>query len=392
MYRCDSGSFPLTDPRRAAISRNEWQLDPDFTFLNHGSYGATPRVVIAEQDRWRERVERHPTGFMTYELPTALRQAASQLAAFVGCDGQDLAFVENATVGCNTVLNSLRLTTGDEILVTDHGYAAVGNAAEHVAKKAGARIVVAEIPFPVTGTDQIVEAVASRLGSRTRIVILDHVTSPTAVILPIQELISLCRRAGASVLIDGAHGPGMLTIDIPSIGADWYVGNCHKWLMAPKASGFLWTDRKRQQEIHPLTISHGYGLGYNAEFDWTGTRDPSAWLSVPAAIDFHMRMGGASLRERNIRLACEAASRLAGLWKTELGSPDELTGSMATVRLPLAGPATIERANALRAWLFEAHRIDVAITAFAGHLWARISAQAYNDLADYQRLADVFQA
>ena len=378
--------------QQVGIPRDEWRLDPDFTFLNHGSYGATPRTVSAEQDRWRERMEQHPTGFMTYELPTALRAAAAHLADFVGCNGVDLVFVENATVGCNTVLNSLSLSMGDEILVTDHCYAAVRKAAEHVAKKTGARIVEAEVSFPITASNQIVDAVTSKLGPRTRIVILDHITSPTAVVFPIRELSSRCHRAGASVLIDGAHGPGMLLLDISSMEVDWYVGNCHKWLMAPKGSAFLWTDPKGQAEIHPLTISHGYKLGYTAEFDWIGTRDPSAWLSVPAAINFHLRLGGATLRDRNIKLACEAARRLAHDWKTQRGAPDELTGSMATVRLPLSGAATIERAIELRAWLFETHKIELAITPFAGSLWARISAQAYNELADYRRLSEVFQS
>jgi isopenicillin-N epimerase len=373
------------------IPRSEWLLDPAFSFLNHGSYGATPRTVLAEQTRWRDRMELHPTGFMTYELPAALRQAAAHLASFVGCDAIDLVFVENATIGCNAVLNSLALSVGDEILVTDHGYAAVRNAADHVAKRAGARIVEAKVPFPATDSKQIVDAVASHIGPRTRLAILDHITSPTAVSFPVRELASRCKSAGVSVLIDGAHAPGMLPLEISSIGADWYVGNCHKWLMAPKGSGFLWTDPRRQSETHPVTVSHGYGSGYTAEFDWTGTRDPSAWLSVPAAIEFHRRLGGPSLSERNIKLACEAATQLAFCWKTERGSSDALTGSMATVRLPLDGKATMERALELRAWLFETHRIELPVIPFGASLWARISAQAYNEAADYQRLADVFQ-
>ena len=186
----------MTFLQRAGIARNEWQLDPEFTFLNHGSYGATPRTVTAEQDRWRERMERHPTGFMTYELPKALREAARHLATFVGCNAMDLAFVENATAGCNAVLNSFDFSAADEILVTNHGYAAVRNAATHVARKTGARVVEAKIPFPTSGSKQIVDAVASHLSSRTRIVILNHITSPTAVIFPIGELAALCRRAG----------------------------------------------------------------------------------------------------------------------------------------------------------------------------------------------------
>jgi isopenicillin-N epimerase len=299
--------------------------------------------------------------------------------------------IENATVGCNTVLSSLIFSADDEILLTDHGYPAIRNAAEHTALRVGARVVEVSVPFPVSDPSQIIEAVASKLGPRTRLVILDHVTSPTAIIFPVRELSSLCRAAGARVLIDGAHGPGMLSLDIPSIGADWYVGNCHKWLMAPKGSAFLWVNPARQVDLHPLVISHGYGRGFAAEFDWTGTRDPTAWLAVPAAIDFHNQIGGPSLRERNAQLARESATLLATHWKTERGSADLLTGSMAAVRLPLRGVASPERAQELRAQLFEVQRIEVAITAFARSLWTRISAQAYNEPADYERLAQAFQ-
>jgi isopenicillin-N epimerase len=369
------------------VSRNEWLLDPEVTFLNHGSYGALPRIVFAEQDRWRRRMESHPTGFMTYELPQAIREVTSRLAAFVGGQGKDFALIENATVGCNTVLSSLIFSAGDEILLTDHGYPAVRKAVEYTALRAGARVVEVSVPFPVSDPSQVIEAVASKLGSRTRLVILDHVTSPTAIIFPVRELTTLCRAAGACVLIDGAHGPGMLSLDIPSIGADWYVGNCHKWLMAPKGSAFLWAKPARQVDLHPLVISHGYGRGFAAEFDWTGTRDPTAWLAVPAAIDFHNQIGGPSLRDRNAKLARESATLLASHWKTERGSADLVTGSMAAVRLPLRGVATPERAEKLRVQLFEVHRIEVAITAFADSVWARISAQAYNEPADYERLA-----
>ncbi|WP_456843689.1 aminotransferase class V-fold PLP-dependent enzyme [Bradyrhizobium sp. USDA 4510] len=191
------------------------------------------------------------------------------------------------------------------------------------------------------------------MSPRTRLVILDHVSSPTATVFPVRELTALCREAGAKVLIDGAHAPGMLSLDIPSIGADWYVGNCHKWLMAPKGSGFLWASPANQAETHPLVISHGYGQGLAAEFDWTGTRDPTAWLTMPAAIDYHLRIGGQLLRERNIQLARQAANLLAKHWNTERGSDDALTGSMSTVRLPLAGEATDGRALVIRGALRE---------------------------------------
>ena len=380
----------LTTPLCTDVSRDEWLLDPAVAFLNHGSFGATPRAVLAEQERWRGLVERHPTHFMSEELPPALRAAAARLAAFVDARADDLVFVENATAGCNAVLRSLRFAPGDEILVTDHGYPAVRKAAEYVAARAGARVVEATVPFPLHDAKQAVAAVSSQLSSRTRLAIVDHIASSTAVVFPVGELTALCRAAGVPVLIDGAHAPGMLSLDVPSIGADWYTGNCHKWLMAPKGSAFLWVAPHRQADTHPLVISHGYGQSFTAEFDWVGTRDPSAWLSVPAAIDFHERLGGTQLRERNAALAREQATLLARTWKTARGAPDALTGSMATVRLPLTEPATAERALELRRKLFDEHRVEALVTAFADALWVRISAHAYNRPADYARLAACF--
>ena len=379
----------LSDLSRPFVPRSEWILDPDVTFLNHGSFGAVPLNLTAEQQRLREQMERNPTKFLTFELPIALRVAAERLAAFVGGVGTDYAFVENATVGCNTILASIPLSPGDEILVTDHCYPAVLKAAEYVASRTGAKVAEAKVPFPLVDKADIVTAIESRLGSSTRLVILDHVTSPTAIVFPARELTNLCHEAGASVLIDGAHAPGMLSLDVPSIGADYYVGNCHKWLMAPRGSGFLWASPARQAELHPLVISHGFGQGFTAEFDWIGTRDPTAWLTVPVAIDLHMEMGGQFLRERNTLLAQEAARELAARWNTDRGASDILTGSMATVRLPLNDEATPGRAVALRASLLRDHRIDVVIVAFSGSLWARVSAQAYNTLADYRHLGHV---
>jgi isopenicillin-N epimerase len=368
--------------------RSDWLLDPAVTFLNHGSFGAAPRAVLAEQARWRERMERQPTAFMSFELPAALRAAAEKLAAFVGAAAGDLVFVENATAGCNAVLNSLPLGASDEILLTDHGYPAVRKAAMHVAARTGARLIEATIPFPLHTRSEILAALAARLTSRTRLVIIDHVTSPTAAIMPVGELVALARAAGARVLVDGAHAPGMLSLDVSAVGADWYVGNCHKWLMAPKGSAFLWASRSAQAGLHPPVISHGYGEGFRAEFDWVGTRDPTAWLAVPAAIDHHAVLGGAGLRERNAGLARMAATLLADAWRTERGTPDALTGAMAAVRLPVREDATQEAALRYRKRLFESKRIEVAVMAFAGALWARVSAQAYNEPADYRRLAE----
>jgi isopenicillin-N epimerase len=373
---------------RPLLPRWEWVLDPNITFLNHGSFGGVPRALLSAQRRLQQRMERNPTKFLLYELGSVLRGAATRLADFVGGSGMDYVFVENATAGCNTVLGSVGFSPGDEILITDHCYPAVHNAAEFIASRTGAKVIEAKVPFPLMDSAEIVAAVEKRLGSRTRLVILDHVTSPTAVVFPVHELTSLCHKAGAKVLIDGAHAPGMLSLNVPSIDADWYVGNCHKWLMAPKGSGFLWMSPVRRNEIHPLVISHYYKKGVVDEFDWVGTRDPTPWLCVPAAIELHQRMGGPGLRERNAILARKAAVLLARAWKTAQGSASDLIGSMATVQLPIREVSNSHHAHSLRTLLLTKYRIDVAITAFNGILWARISAHAYNSFEDYERLAD----
>ena len=218
--------------------RGEWPLDPGYVTVNHGSFGATPRAVLAAQDGWRRRMEAQPSRFMHRELPGALRAAADALAAFMGGTGDNLAFVENATAGCNAVLRSLALAPGDEIVVLSHVYGAVGNTVRYVTERAGARLVQAVLPFPRGDADDIVDAVAACLTPRTRLAVLDHITSKSALVLPIKRMVAACHAAGVPVLVDGAHAPGQVALDLPDIDADWYAGNCHKWLMAPKGCGF----------------------------------------------------------------------------------------------------------------------------------------------------------
>ena len=285
-----------TTPRLGKAVRDEWLLDWRWLHVNHGSFGAAPRAVLEVQQEWRRRMEAEPNGFFFQVLPEALRSAAESLGAFIGADGRDIAFVENATTGCNAVLRSLRLTAGDEVLVLSHGYPAVRNAARHIAERAEARVIEAEVPFPRPQPAAIIAGVGAALTRRTRIAVIDHITSPSALVLPLGEIVALCHSAGVPVLVDGAHAPGQIPLDLRAIGADWYVGNCHKWLCAPKGCGFLWAAPERQADLHPVTISHGYGKGFLAEFDWTGTADRSAVLCVAAAIDFHQRLGGRAAR------------------------------------------------------------------------------------------------
>lgn len=380
----------------SASLRDAFLLEPGIAYLNHGSYGATPRVVLAAAERWRQRLEAQPCRFMGSELAPALRKAAARLAAFLGAAGEDLVFVENATAGANAVLRALDFKPGDELLTTTHVYGAVRKTLQYVAARTGAVLVEAKLPFPVADEDEIVAAVTQRFTARTRILVLDHVTSPTALILPIQRLIAAAKAQGIVVLIDGAHAPGMLALDIPALGADFYVGNCHKWLFAAKGCGFLWVAPAMQKAIHPLVISHGYGNGFLAEFDWVGTRDPSNWLAVETALDFVETIGADSLRQRNHALMRAAATMLSGQWGTPIGAPFALLGSMATIGLPARGrfaalPPTLDSAAKIRGHLWGEHRIEVPIVAFADRLWARISAQIYNEPADYSRLGDALR-
>ncbi len=373
----------MTVPALGQAIRHAWRLDPDFVTVNHGSFGATPVRVREEQDAWRARIEAQPTRFMATVMPDALRAAAARLAEFLGARAEDIAFVDNATGGCNAVLRSLTLHPGDEVVVLDHGYGAVRNTVRYVAERSGARMTEAIIPFPGVTEDGLLASVTAALGPRTRLVVVDHITSASALVLPLERIVAACHSAGVPVLIDGAHGPGHVDLDLGHLGADWYTGNCHKWLCAPKGCAFLWTAPAWQLATHPTTFSHGYGKGYLEEFDWTGTRDPSAFLAIGAAIDFHQEFGGASLRQRNIDLAAEAAALLSRRLNTE--TIDGGGCAMRLVRLPI-GPGS--EARTVRARLLQAGT-DAPVHAIGGGLWLRLSVFAYNEPEDYARLADI---
>jgi isopenicillin-N epimerase len=371
-----------------AACRHAWLLDPEWLTVNHGSFGATPRAVLAVQEQWRQRMERQPSFFMRGILPDALRDAAATLGGLIGAAGHDIAFLENATTGCNAVLRSVTLQAGDEVLVLSQVYGAVRNAVRHVTAQSGARLVEAVVPFPDTTEPGVLDALSAALSPRTRLAVLDHITSATALVLPIARMVAACHGVGVPVLVDGAHGPGQVPLDMATIGADWYTGNCHKWLCAPKGAAFLWAAPHRQAGLHPVTISHGYEQGFLDEFDWTGTRDPSAFLAVPEAIAFHRRLGGTDLMARNRALAAEAARLLARRLNTEAGPGGALAGAMGLVRLPLGGEATQDRARRLRGRMLDA-RCDVPLHAVGNGIWLRLSAHAYNELSDYEKLADI---
>jgi isopenicillin-N epimerase len=362
-------------------------LDEAVAFLNHGSFGATPRAVLAAQERWRTTMERQPVHFMGRLLPSALDAARGALAGFVGADPADLVFGENASAGVNSVLRSLAFGPDDEILVTALGYPAVLNAARYIAERSGARLVTVSLDLPIDDPDAIRAAIGAALSAQTRLAILDHVTSASACVMPLAALIEDCHRAGVPVLVDGAHAPGMLPLDLENLGADWYTGNCHKWLFAPKGAAFLHARRDRRDGLHPLVISHGLNKGLHAEFDWPGTRDFTAWLAIPDAVAFHREHESDAIYDHNRGLAHDMAAELAAQWGTEIAVDPALLGSMATVRLPIGGPATPERASALHDRLIDRYRVEIPVWALGDALWARLSAQIYNEPEDYRRLA-----
>jgi isopenicillin-N epimerase len=375
-------------PELGHAIRHEWALDWSKLTVNHGAFGATPKRVLTAQDIWRSRMEAQPSIFMRLTLPTALRASAAALGEFIGAEAQDIAFLDNATTGCNAVLRSLPFAPGDEIVVLSETYGAVANTARYVSERTGARIIEVDLPFPTTEVATLTGRIGAALTSRTKLVIVDHVTSPSALVLPIADIIRDCHAANVPVLVDGAHGPAQVDVDLTALDADWYVGNCHKWLMAPKGCAFLWARRDRQEGLHPVTISHGYGSGFLGEFDWTGTRDPSAWLAIDTAIAFHNELGGSSLRARNAALVSQGAEHLADRLGTVVGGP-RLGAAMAMVQLPIGGPYTKSRAVELRGRLLEEFGTDAPLMAHPAGMWMRISAHAYNTLNDYEKLADI---
>jgi isopenicillin-N epimerase len=390
---------------------SHWTLEPGLTFLNHGSFGATPRSVLGAQQAWRDELEAQPVRFMVERHEAELDAARAALAAFIGADADDLAFIPNATSGVNTVLRSLRFAPDDELLTIDHAYNAVRNAMDYVAARDGAHVTVVAVPFPLAHASDIINRVMAGVTPRTRLAVLDHVTSATALVLPIRDLVAELSARGVETLVDGAHAPGMLDLDLGDLGAGYYTGNLHKWVSAPKGAAFVWVRRDLQSAIRPLVISHGANSPrtdrsrFRLEFDWLGTSDPSAILSVPAALEFGaglLRGGWPALRERNHRLALEARDLLCAATEQPAPAPDGMIGSMASVPLawqeqPMGVQGVDLYADPVHEALLRAG-FEVMVTPWPQRptrRWRRlirVSCAAYNDRADMERLAEQLPA
>lgn len=364
-------------------------LDRSYTFLNHGSFGSTPLEILALQDRLRREIEARPIEMLARRLGPLLRAAAHEVARFVGTDGQRLGFVTNATEGINAVLRSMRWEAGDEVVVIDHVYNAMRQSIRRLGDESG--VVLREIPVavPVDSPRRFVEAVERALTARTRLVLIDHVTSPTALVVPAAEIVRLARARGIRTIVDGAHAPGSIELAIDAIGADAYAANLHKWCCAPKGSGILVTSPERSAQQHPLATSHDYGKGFATEFDWQGTRDPTAWLASPAAIAFFERFGWPMVRTRNHALATWAQRELCRAWNVEPLSPldGSMLASMATVRIPERVRARFSTVPEFEAAL-HARRLELPVIDFAGAWHIRVSCHLHTSAAMIDRLSD----
>ena len=377
----------------AAGLRDLWPLPQGLVFLNHGSFGLTPKPVLRAQATLKREMERDPPRFFDHHrLLPRLEGARAAAAEALGARVEHLVFTDNTPTGANAVLQAIPLPAGAEIVATDQIYPAIRNAARHRLDPLGGRLVEAPLPWPVATDEEIVAAVEAALTPRTALAVFDLIAARSASRMPVERLCALCRARGIPVFVDAAHGPGQLPLDLPALGADWVVGNLHKWFFAPRGCAVLWARPERVAALHPTVISHGYGEGLAAEFGWTGTRDVTAFLSVPAAIAFHRRLGGPTLMEGNRRLQANAAALLADAWGTEIAALPEQRWAMAAIRIPTDARAGDAVARRLHERLLKRHRIQVPVYAFKGALWLRVSAQAYNESGEYRRLADAVRA
>lgn len=374
----------------AGSVRDLFLLRPDVVFLNHGSFGACPRPVFDASQRWQAELEREPVEFLGRRFPALMRAAREALGAFVGAAPDDIVYQPNATVAINAVARSLSLGPDDEVVGTDHEYGAMDRTWRFICARQGARYIRAPVPVPVTSAAQIVETIWTHVTPRTRVLFVSHITSPTALIFPVEELIRRARAAGILTVIDGAHAPGQIPLQLDRLGADFYAGSCHKWMCAPKGAGFLYARREVQHLLRPLVVSWGWESErpgpsrFIDEQEWQGTRDIAACLAVPDAIEFLRAHRWEEIRRSCHALGQTARSALAAMAGLELLSPDLPTwyAQMVSVPMPFADPDAAQRR------LYDEFAVEVPVMRWNGHVLLRVSIQAYNTPQDVEALVD----
>lgn len=362
------------------LDRDLFLLDKDLVFLNHGSFGACPKPVFAQYQEWQMELERQPVSFYRERYDKSLDEARAILGDYIHARAEDLIFVQNATIGLNTVARSLKLNAGDEILTTDHEYGAMELMMQFVAKQTGAKVVYQAVTIPYVDDEEFVENLWKGVTARTKIIFLSHITSPTALIFPVEAVCQRARQEGIFTMVDGAHVPGQLELDLSAIGADVYSGNCHKWLCAPKGAGFLHVREEHQAWIDPLVISwHSDEEAFAVRNQWQGTRDVAAFLSVPAAIQFQADHNWGVLRQACHELALSTQARICDDFGLDPLSTEQFE-QMVSIPLPDCDTAS------LKIRLYDEFRIEVPMTAYKGKPYVRVSFQAYNTPADAQAL------
>jgi isopenicillin-N epimerase len=371
-------------------ARDLFPLREGTAYLNHGGFGVAPREVLAARAAILREIEEAPSPFFTHDYRGKWNSTAGCVAVRFGVAPDSLALVDNVTDGINAVLRAFAFKSGDEILTTSLTYGAIDLAAEHIARRYAATVVRMPIPFPNPSPARCLEALHAALTPRTRLAILDHVTSSTALVLPIAEMARICRERGTAVLVDGAHVPGNVLFDISAIAADWYVANLHKWYFVPRSCGLLWAAPDRRDGLVPNVVSWEIKREFPHSFEWTGTRDPSAWLSIPAAFAFMDRFGEEKVCAHNHGLVRQGMALLTQAWKVRADTPDSMIGSMALVPLPEGMPYTTDEESRIRLQrrLWDRFGVEANPSFTAnGTIWLRFSAQIYNSLADYEKLA-----
>ena len=391
------------DPDREddrAGRRGWWTIPDDVTYLNHGSFGPSPKVVQQARQQWSERLESQPMEFFVRRMEDHLDEASSRLGGFVGADPGDLVFVDNATTAVNIVAANVTLRPGDEVLLTDQEYGAVLRIWQRTCDRAGARVVVRELPCPIRSDDELVSAFLEGVTDKTRLIVVSHVTSPTAIILPVEKICRGTHEKGVPVCIDGPHAPAMIPLELNRIDCDYYAASCHKWLCAPFGTGFLYVSGPHQRGFEPVVASWGGGISgrpprWKDEFNWIGTRDPAGFLTVPTAIEFLESIGLDTFRRDTHRLARYARQRITELTGMEPDVPDsaEWYGSMVTLPLPMTGwkpPEGVFR-DPLQDALWKQYRIEVPLISWNDRRFIRVSCHLYNSQADIDRLTDALR-
>ena len=370
--------------------KNLFLLDPEVIYLNHGSFGATPRTVFEAYQAWQMKLERQPVQFLASDLDSLLFEAREKLAIYLKTSGKNLLFIPNATFGVNMIARSINLRPGDEILTTDHEYGACDITWRFICQKTGAKYIPMHVELPAEDKNTIIEAIASGITSRTRILFISHISSPTSIIFPVEALIRIARENNIITLIDGAHAPGQIGFDLDMLEADFYIGNCHKWLMAPKGSAFLYARTERQATLEPLIVSWGWddvsqqddNQSLLQKFSWMGTHDPSSYLAIPAAIEFHEIHHWPRVRLSCHALAYEAMEEICyftGL--VPVYTQDRYFAQMVTIPLP-----HIQEPKALKNQLLEGYKIEIPIIEWSGKQYIRLSVQGYNSAEDIEVL------